>query len=244
MNEIARWFPGLDDPDDSRPTLFCFPAAGGNTSVFYSWRTRLSDRFQVVPVELPGHRGRLHEPPYESIHSLVDDLASAMEKLLDRPYTLLGTSLGALVAFETARRLQGLGHVCERLVVAACSSPRTRRADPVHTLPDDQFLQRLCELGATPDEVLASAELRRLLLPAWRADFALLENYSYFPGDKLRSPIVVVNAEGDPHVRRSDALAWEWETFGHFEFTEVAGGHFFFLEHSSTILPSMTFTHP
>ena len=236
MRTVARWFPGLDPADRSRIRLFCFPHAGGSTAVFYSWRAALHGDVQVLPVELPGHRGRLEEPPYRSIDSLVDAFVPAVRSMLDRPYALLGTSMGGLIAFEVAKRLQAHGHEPKRLIVASSPAPRTRFDQALHRLPDEEFLERLRAMRATPPEVLASDELKALLLPAWRADFAMVETYAYRPTPPLRVPLTVVRGRDDPYVRPEQAAGWRQETTGPFELVEVEGDHFFFLDRSSTTL--------
>lgn len=244
MSPLLRWFPSLDPTDRARPRLFCFPAAGGNTAMFFRWRTRLADQVQVVPVELPGHRNRLAEPLHRSIDPLVDELMPVLHEATGAPFALLGTSMGALIAFEAARRLVDLGVTPAHLIVASCPSPRTPRPDTVHRLPDADFLQELGRMEATPAEVLESPDLTALLLPAWRADFTLVETYAYRAGPRVTVPLTAVAAAHDRYAPAAEVLRWQHETNAAFSFVQVDAGHFFFLDAASPVLPDLVVRLP
>lgn len=239
MSATTGWLTSFDRGDQSRPRVFCFPAAGGNTAPFYRWRRLLAERVQVVPVELPGHRNRLDEPLHRGVEPLVDELVPAILAEAQVPFALLGTSMGALIAFEVARRLSARQVPPAYLVVASCPSPRTPRRGTLHRLPDAEFLRELCRMEATPAEVLDTPELTGLLLPAWRADFALVETYTYRPGQRLDVPLVAVAAQDDPYAPMPEVRRWQDESDGPFHLVEADGGHFFFLDRASSLLPDL-----
>ncbi|GAA0940860.1 thioesterase II family protein [Virgisporangium aurantiacum] len=236
MTRRLAWLPSLDPADTVRPRVFCLHAAGGSTAAFVRWRSRLADHAQVVPVELPGHRNRLTEPLHHHIGPLVDDLAADLRAVADVPYVLVGTSMGALIAFEFARRIGPATPPPAHLVVASCPSPRVRRVAEAHELSDDDFLSHLRRMGATPSDVLDSPELTELLLPAWRADFTVVETYGYRPGPAISVPITVVAGRHDPYLPPGDPDRWQVETTGAFRRVDVDAGHFFFLDEHSPML--------
>src|SRR6266498_628486 len=84
--------------------LFCFAHAGGGAAFFRPWRLSMVPDIDVRAVTLPGRESRVHEPPYRRIEQLLDPLCAALEPHLDRPYALFGHSLGAVLAYEVARR--------------------------------------------------------------------------------------------------------------------------------------------
>jgi surfactin synthase thioesterase subunit len=75
--------------------------------------------------------------------------------------------------------------------------------------------------------VLASAELRDLLLPVLRADFGMSDRYSYRPGPLLRCPITAFGGSVDPAVTWDSILAWRECTTGRFAAHRLPGDHFF-----------------
>src|SRR5918992_135353 len=100
----SRWV-GNEDDSGGAGQLFCFAHAGGGSSFFRPWRAALAPEAAVRPIMLPGRESRLDEPPYRRLPDLVESLSEALQPCLDRPYALFGHSLGAVIAYEVARRL-------------------------------------------------------------------------------------------------------------------------------------------
>lgn len=223
-----KWFPGLRRDTEAQVRLFCFPYAGGGAGVFRGWAERLASWVAVCPARLPGRENRIGEPPADRIEALVSELERAVAGELDRPYALFGHSMGALVAFELARRLIRDGRPAPRaLLVAAARAPQLRRT-PV-TGPDpgeEELLAELERLGVAR-EVFESEELRRLVLPALRADVALCRAYGYQPGPKLPCPVVVYAGAEDARLAPEALDAWREQTDGEFRLRWFAGGHLF-----------------
>ena len=117
------------------PLLFCLPYAGGSAMRIYgAWRSALRGQVDVVPVELPGRGARITEPLRTEVTALAEDALGAVLPRLDRPYALFGHSLGALVAFELARRLQHLyRRPAAHLFVSGHGAPQLER------VPDDDY---------------------------------------------------------------------------------------------------------
>ncbi|MGW2126625.1 thioesterase II family protein, partial [Streptomyces sp. NPDC001758] len=55
----------------------------------------------------------------------------------DLPLTLFGHSMGALVAFEVARRIERAGGRVDHLFVSGRRGPATDRPEPSHPLDDE-----------------------------------------------------------------------------------------------------------
>jgi medium-chain acyl-[acyl-carrier-protein] hydrolase len=212
-----------------RLRLFCLPYAGGSASIFRAWPARLPREVDVCAIQPPGRGNRLVERPCVRMDELLPPLVDAVLPLLDLPYALFGHSLGALVAFELARRLRsrtGTGPVL--LVVSACRGPHLPdHAARIHGLPDDQFLARLAAVNGIPAEVLESRDLIDLLLPLLRADVEMAETYRFSAGAPLGCAISALWSEDDPYVSRADAEAWSAHTTADFSSHSFPGGHFF-----------------
>ncbi|HEY1379547.1 MAG TPA: thioesterase domain-containing protein, partial [Gemmataceae bacterium] len=171
-----RWLAYVRPRPLASVRLFCFPYAGGGASVFRGWADGLPSAVEVCPVQMPGRETRFREPAFTRLPLLIEALAESLYPHLDRPFAFFGHSLGALVAFELARRLRRDGSPePQHLFVSGSGAPQARdhSGAVIHTRPADEFWQEVGRLNGTPAEVLTDGELRDLLLPTLRADFAL-----------------------------------------------------------------------
>lgn len=184
---------------------------------------------EVRAVQLPGREHRFREPPLRSWPVLLGRLTDAIGPQLDRPFALLGHSMGALLAFELARVLQERsGLVPVNLFVAGRNAPQMpRKLDHLAALEGEELIEELRRLNGTPRAVLEDNELMQLLLPAIRADFALCADYTYVAGEPLRCPITAIGGLQDPHTSSEGLQAWRDQTSATLTVQMVAGDHFF-----------------
>ncbi|WP_129840836.1 thioesterase domain-containing protein [Streptomyces sp. RFCAC02] len=224
----SPWFPYAAEESDAATRLFCLPYAGGGWTLYRDWQDELGPAIHAVPVKLPGRAERLHEPAVPRMDRLADLLAAEMAPLLDRPYALFGISMGALLAFETAHRLVARGlRAPDRLFAASYRAPREPfTTPPVHGLPDPALIEVLTRLTATPPQLLASAELMRLVLPTVRADFACTETYVRPDRPPLPVPVTAVRGRYDDTLTGALVDGWRAETSAGFEQVDVPGDHF------------------
>jgi medium-chain acyl-[acyl-carrier-protein] hydrolase len=158
----------------------------------------------------------------------------------EAPLALFGHSLGALVAFETARELRrlGKGRVLA-LFVSAARAPRScSRTGPVGELTDRELIERLRGWNGTPAVVLEDPELVRLFLPVIRGDLSALERYEYESREPLGCPIIAFAGDRDPLVPGGEIDGWRAETCGAFRKHVVSGDHFF-LHAPESFLPAL-----
>jgi len=213
----------------ARLRLFCFPYAGTGASIFRTWPDGLPADVEVCPVQCPGRGTRLTETPFTQLSPLVQALAQALVPLLDKPFAFFGHSLGALVAFELARRLRRQSGVQPaRLFVSADRAPQIPPRDrPIHALPEREFLLELRRLNGVPGKVLENAELMEIMLPVLRADFAVYETYVYSTEPPLDCFISSFGGLQDHRVSRGDLEAWRDQTSVSFSLRMFPGDHFF-----------------
>jgi medium-chain acyl-[acyl-carrier-protein] hydrolase len=152
-----------------------------------------------------------------------------MARRLDLPYVLFGYSVGAILAFELTRMLEGGNTLSPReLIVAAAPAPQCPRREPsIATLSDEEFVGQLKAYGGTPAAVLENEELTALLLPMLRADFSIAETYEHEPRSPLRCPVTAYGGSTDPWVSEAEIVAWRDVTTGPFSHRIFHGGHFF-----------------
>lgn len=230
--KCARWIGHIPFRNGARRLgLFCFPFAGGGASVFRGWHSKLSTEIQVLPVQLPGRQERLREAPFVRLEPLVDELFSDLGTLLNSPFALFGHSMGALVAFEFARRVRAeAGREPEALFVSAARAPHIpERWAPIYNEPDSIFIDRFRRLNGLPEAVLGNPELMDLTLPALRADVTICEMYRYCAAEPLQCPIFAYGGDRDAYVFRQDLEAWRTHTCGPFQSHTLQGDHFFLI---------------
>jgi len=153
----------------------------------------------------------------------------ALVPLLDEPFAFFGHSMGAAIAYETARIIaQTYGRTATGLLASGRRAPQLpSRKPPLHPLPDEQLLEELGRLGGTPPSVLENLELMQFLLPTLRADLQLAETYVAPPPSRLNCPVVAFGGTGDPDVGSSELEAWREISNGDFRLHMLEGDHFF-----------------
>lgn len=207
--------------------LFCFPYAGTGATAYRAWPARLGELVdvEVLPICPPGRESRLAEPAQIDLQRLAD----AVEGWLDRPYGLYGHSVGARLAFDLARELRRRRRPAASLLcVSGCPAPHLPVPTPDDSdLNDDAFLRRVIRLGAMPPTVIEDPELRELLLPPLRADFAYVDTYRYRPEPPLDMLVHALGGESDPEAPVDSVLAWRSHTCTEFRSSIIPGDHFF-----------------
>lgn len=236
-----RWLAYREANPRARLRMFCFPYAGGGASTYRGWGASLPQEVEVCPVQLPGREGRLREPPFTRSEEMIAAIADALTPWLDLPFVFFGHSMGGMIGFELARELRRRGRALPlHLFVSGRRAPQLpARDEPIHDLPEPEFIERLRELEGTPEEVLQHAELMKLLIPLLRADFAVNETYEYTEEPQLDIGISAFGGLSDVDVTRDDVEAWGVQTRGRFRMRMMPGGHFFLHNQKDLILESV-----
>lgn len=231
MHDGMVWLAGRVPSPAARIRVFCFPYAGLGSSVFRPWIGALGNEVDFCPVQLPGRETREEEAPFRRMDSLADATAAALAPHLGLPFAFFGHSLGAVLAFELARRFRG--HAAfQRLFVSARRAPHLADgALPISHLPQARFVDEVQRrYRGIPQAVLECPELVERLLPRLRADFELLETYTFRPADPLPCPISVFGGSRDTTVSGADLGAWRAHTAASIRVRTVDGPHLFLQE--------------
>lgn len=232
QGDAQRYFTGL--------RLFCIPHAGGAASAFRGWRSRLLPEIEAISVQLPGRESRLREPLLTTMEEVVQDLMRAIRPWIaeGRPFAFFGSSLGALIAFETAHAIRCTsGREPAHLFVSAAGAPHCEPPlPPIAHLEDGPFLDEVQRRYAgIPDVLLKDPGYRSILLPALRADFSLMEQYEPRPPAPLSCPITAFAGRFDATVALEAVDAWRSQTTARFERVDLDEGHLY-LESAQAIL--------
>lgn len=211
--------------------LFCFPYAGGASNIFNLWNRYLNTSIDLLPIELAGRGKRVNEPHYFSIEHAIDDVFKAIaSEIKYGPYALFGHSMGAMLAYELARKVK-LARLPEpeHLFISGRYSPcsNRRKKKNYHQLDDDTFKSKVKDLGGTPPNFFKYPELMELFLPLLRNDFKLaassFSDREIIPLDCNISVFLGKNEDMLPE----EVVNWKNHTKGRCTIYYFNGGHFF-----------------
>jgi surfactin synthase thioesterase subunit len=149
--------------------------------------------------------------------------------------------MGALVGFEVIRLLERRSEVPVRRLFASGSNAPTqpRLRGSTDTWRDADILADLRRLGGTGEQLLTDEEALRMNLPALRADYRALLDYSCPADARIDAPITVVLGRTDPTTTRSAAERWREHTRASCDVAVVEGGHFFPAERATDVMHSV-----
>jgi surfactin synthase thioesterase subunit len=228
QGDADRWVHRFHPGWPAARRLVCFPYAGGSASFYFPMFDALRPAVEVIAVQYPGRQERRDEPAIRDLLALADRAAEALLPLADRPLAFFGHSMGAVVAYEVARRWEERhGIVLRHLYASGRRAPSRYREETVHKRDDAGLLAELTQLGGPGLDLLADEEIRALLLPVLRGDYTAIETYRHPPGPPLRCPITALIGDSDPRISLDDARAWGEHTSGPVELRVFPGGHFY-----------------
>ena len=225
--------------DDAHSIIFC-PHAGGSPNQYRIFRPYFSSIFNLSAVLLPGRNG-WNAKFSTSLCSIADELANVIAKNHKMPISLFGHSMGALLAYETAKRL---GDNINHLFVSGHVAPHIRLPDLDRSKFSDADLKKeLLRLSGTKSEIIENVELMNLLLPGIRHDFMLCDTYQFHPNqDKiLPCPITAFGGIDDVRMHYNDIGSWSEYSSLNFESYRYPGGHFFIFDHVFSIAQKIIF---
>ncbi len=225
--EASRWLRRFHQDPSARARAVCLPHAGGSASFWFPFSQAMPPGLEAVAVQYPGRQERFLEEPLRRIGELADSVARLLAGQPAVPLVLVGHSMGATIAFETAHRLRERGVALEALYVSAQRGPSLPREPRGVYLRDDAGVaDELRRLGGTDPDLLADPAVLELLLPAVRADYEAVETYAFTAREPLECPVVALVGDADPNVTVEQAAAWREQTTGAFDLRVLPGGHF------------------
>jgi len=218
MGRWIRWFQSSADI-----ALVCVPCAGGTPTLYERFAAASSHDFRVGAVLLAGRQQRVRERASPDILQIASYLATALLVEIDRPFVLFGHSMGAVIAYEAARRLEDAGRAPIHLVVLGHRAPHLpRRSRRISNLADDAFAAAVRRIN--PD-LPTNLDLLSVVLPTVRADFAAAETYRPVDTRQLRCNVTALRARDDDGVTLDETVAWAEVTVGDFDYAVLDGGH-------------------
>jgi surfactin synthase thioesterase subunit len=220
--------------------LVCFPHAGG-TAPFYrpvSYALGTAARVEVLAVQYPGRQDRRAEKPIADLGRLADGVFEALARCSGLPLVLFGHSMGAVVAFEVARRCERARMPVARLIVSGRRGPAIGQetADDLHPMGDDAIMAEIRRLDGSASIVLDDPDLMAAALPSLRADYRAIETYRVGAEATVSCPVTSLTGDRDPKTSVAEAEDWRSHTTGEFDLNVFPGGHFFLVEEMPRVI--------
>lgn len=224
----SDWFVIPSPNANATMRLVCFPYAGGSAAYYQSWVKRLPEFVELVIVQPPGRASRLLEPAISTMPEMMKALLPFERELTEKPYVLLGHSLGSRIAFQFAIEvIQSGGTPPLHFIASGSRAPHTPKlSERICDLPDDVFLEKIEAMNGTPVEVMQNKELMSLLLPMLKADFTIADNY-IAAKEALPCSITAFSGDSDTQVTKEQLISWSDLTTRDFNYAYFDGGHFF-----------------
>ncbi|MEC3956659.1 alpha/beta fold hydrolase [Nocardia sp. CDC153] len=227
----TTWLRELKSDPNPSTVLVCFPPGGGSVTAYRTLAQRFGSGTAVFGIQYPGRQDRLGDALVPELTELADRIAAdllAWPK--DVPLAIFGHSMGAMVAYETARRVEAGGRVVSHLFVSGRPAPDFEEPGRLHEGPDEGLIAQLELLSNDPESVRILRDepsLAELVLPALRNDYRAVETYRHRPGEPLRTPITALVSKSDPTTTAEQAERWRAYTAADFELATFDGGHFY-----------------
>lgn len=231
--DVQRWFQIFEPRATAQHRLICLPHAGGTARFFSSLASLLPRSIELVAVQYPGRESRLDDPLPKTMTGLSEACSAAVAELYSGdavPLSLFGHSMGAAVAYEVCRTLSRWSTALPRmLVVSACPGPSRHKGGTFHLASDDRLLAEVDRLGAASGRLADHPELARMVLPAIRGDYRIMENWRPTVRDMLSIPVTAFVGRDDEEATEEEARAWALETTAGLALRTFSGGHFYLI---------------
>ncbi|WP_310551830.1 thioesterase II family protein [Paenibacillus glufosinatiresistens] len=220
--------------------LFCIPYAGGSAASYYKWKSRLSDRLRLHPLEMAGRGLKSKQPFYESLDHAATELCEEVIRTIgqEEEYILFGHSMGSLLAFELYYKLRSAGYKEPvHLFVSGGKAPHFDRRPIVHDKPLEEFREYVLGYDEASRVVFEDEQLLKYFEPVLRSDFKLVELYRFSAkARRVGCPMTVFTGTRDQSLTREEVLAWKEHGGCGVRIHSVDGGHFFINDHSDSII--------
>lgn len=216
---------------DESFNLFCFPYAGGSTTIFNDWKKYIDNAINLKPIELSGRGKRIHDPHYLTTKECVEDIFSIIkDEINTKPYAFFGHSMGAMIANELALKIRE-EELSEPVHIffsgRAVPHIKMKEEKKYHLLGEQKFKDKVLELGGTPPDFFKHPELLEFFLPLLRNDFRLAAtDFSY--RQITPHPCDISVFVGKEEDKTSEQITdWKLHTTGICNIHYFNGGHFF-----------------
>ncbi|MFF3500488.1 thioesterase II family protein [Streptomyces sp. NPDC003247] len=236
LRRLLAPVPAGDGTGSEAFTLVLLHHAGGSAASFAPFARWLPADWNLWSVDLPGRLMATGERACRTSAEAAAYLVPELRSLLPGPYAVFGHSMGALVAFETARELSAQGLTPRWVGLSGAPAPghRPDRAQR-HLWPRDRLIAFMRGLGGTPEQVFEMPDLLELMVEVLRHDLSIVDTYEVHAGPPLQAPLTVLTGEDDPVAGPRTAAPWGERTTARTTARSWPGGHFYLFDHAQEV---------
>lgn len=211
--------------------LFVFPHAGGSAQYYMTFAKTFVSDVKCVALQYPGRNGSHDLSSFTGVSDLASDVYSMLEPVVKADHTVafFGHSMGGLLAFEVARRLEEAGIRISGLFVSACSPPGRSPFEHV-SASDRGLLQAMSEITGVKAEFLENEDFAAQILPTLRG-LRVITDYDCPPGATVSCPLYAYVGDDDAVATPETAALWSERTTSDFALRVFSGHHFYLTEH-------------
>lgn len=232
----AKWLRRLRPSAEPELRLVCLPYAGGSAGAFLSWVPRLPAWIELYAVQYPGRLDRIEDPCIDDIRLLADEIAVAVESLTDRPLALFGHSMGAMIAYEVALRMEERADSWLSALLVSGQRPPHQFDQAPETLSDAEVEAEIRQYGWVDSALLDDPEICEVVLPSLIADFRAALTYRRQAPQTLRAPVVAYAGRDEPYITTEVLDQWSELTTAGSSSRFFDGGHFYLMEHEGDLI--------
>lgn len=210
----------LNGADRSLPVLYMIPPIAGSATIYSALANNLTNSFRCVGLQYPGFDGE--QPFANSIAETAKHFAKEIVDANEDHVVLLGYSLGALVAFETAKLLEPLS-IKVSLVLLDRDPVSAGSHEKISAEIEKVVVEKEIDNWLQQSNVQFTEPMRALVYQNFR------NLRAYKQCGSIKANILAVQAAYG-HQQMNN---WRRFTAGKFEFIELRANHYNILSDSS-----------
>lgn len=217
--------------------ILFIPHAGSCGEVYMPWFRHFSRHVDCRYLQLPARGARKEDAMPNSIQSMADLIMPELESLMDKKIVFFGHSMGGLIAFELARKMENYREApAHALFISGCRAPDEPANRSLTGLDDKQLIRELAGMGGTEALLLEQPELLSPFLSTLRQDIALCEKYVSPVSEPLLAPIHILWGTEDYLITPKMIDGWKRFSDGkNIAFHPHKGDHFYHHQQSEKV---------
>jgi surfactin synthase thioesterase subunit len=214
--------------------------AGGDKYAYRKMQQQLLPEIESMAFELPGRSDRIAEPFVKSLQEAVNDIYEQLIKQQPEEYFIVGNSMGSIIGFLLAYKLQQENRSLPRhLFLASRLSPDAYKNEPsIIGISSEEFWNVVQQYDGVPEQLLQHKELKEFYEPILRSDFEMLQHFNetFESIESINIPATILFGDKDTrNVTEEKMQGWKKFFSLDIEVKYFKGGHFFMYENNEVV---------
>ncbi len=223
--------------DETKPLMFCFPFIGGTSTSFRMLSENISHLVNIVSIDPPGH-GVVNGELICDMDKIVEIYYQGIQKYLDKDFYILGHSLGGIIGYLLAVKLERAGIFPKGVFISASTSPNNIRKEVESTSTfetTEGIRDGLIELGGRYEQLGKSNSIFFYsYMKVIKADYNLLKSFKETEELYLKCPSHIIFSQDDDMVEPS--YMEDWKNYCKIcELIKVNGNHNYIVNNSKEV---------